>query len=698
MKRILTLLLVFVMVMQISVFCVSAAEVNVTYKGMDYSAGTPSQKSESDGRVMTRPANPLGWKVTLPYKTSALKLTYSTGEKENGVLNVRLGSSTGEIIGSIETDILAPTWATYTHVISLSKSLVGNQDIWITISKGSVGPGGGHWIDSLTFLKDSNAQPFATLEIADAYKDIKDDPNVHEINMLTELGVFSDSDISFMPDKPMKRAEFACGLGKLLDAQKYATEVSPFKDVKEGTDEADILSGLYQAGIIKGDTDGNFRPTSYITPLEASIVCLNALGYEGFAKDQNTVLDLANTLKLFDGIKLTNKVTKSQGAKLIYNLLLADYLAVNEMSDKEIFYNPTKNYLENSTDYIHAKGVVTANAYTKLYAPKKSEGISIDGISYKLGDGVNGSYLGVRCEFFYHEEDGEKVIDVIRPLPKVKWNYVESTTDIDFTKISEKKVEYTIISEDEEYEYELDKNTAIIYNGVALTKSLGLLISDPADFEGSITMIDNDSDNILDAIWIDHVSRVIEIGFVSNGRIKDELATNPQYSIYDTNLKDFVVFKGGRPALPDELASGTVLTLYESSESGKEQFVRAIADENIVTGTITSFSNGKYTIDGKEYRVSSLCNDDLYVGQTGKFVLDRYDFIIACEEEANSEFMSGLYLASDGGEATALEKEANIKLLTKAGIEIFTVAQKVIVDGVTIKTVKDFNERVNPTA
>ena len=60
MKRILTLLLVFVMVMQISVFCVSAAEVNVTYKGMDYSAGTPSQKSESDGRVMTRPANPLG--------------------------------------------------------------------------------------------------------------------------------------------------------------------------------------------------------------------------------------------------------------------------------------------------------------------------------------------------------------------------------------------------------------------------------------------------------------------------------------------------------------------------------------------------------------------------------------------------------------------------------------------------------------
>ncbi len=689
MKRILTLLLIFVMSMQLGIPGVFAEEAEITIAGIDYSAGTPSQVSES-GSAMVHTPNPLGWKVSLPYKSNAIKLVYRTAKTEYGVLNIRLGGPSGEIIGTLETDKVATVWADYTNVIYLTKPLEGNQEVWITTTKGTVGKGGAHWIKYITFLKDNGTQSFATLEEKDAYTDIGEDVNSHEINILTDLGFFSNTDAFFMPYKPMTRKEFVCTFGEFIDAEQYATADSPFSDVEAGTEEAKVLSGLYQIGIIHGYTDGTFRPASFITPTEAIILCLNALGYKGVSANPADMNSLAKRLDLLDGINFTNKVTKSQAARLFYNLLLANYLAVDGVADDEIIYRPTKNYLENATAYKNEQGVVTANQYTKLYTPQNGTGISIDGIKYKLGDGVDASYLGVYCEFFYHEEGGERVLDVIRPMPETEWSYVESTKEIYFTEISERKIEFIDYLEDEEYEYELSSKTAIIYNGVALTKSLASLIPDPEAFEGSLTLIDNDADDVLDTIWIDHANRIIKLEAVSKGVFVDALATNPDDKLYDTTKKQFIAFKDGRNALADELMPGTILTMYESAEGGSEQLVRAMVDENSVEGTIMITTEDRYEIDGVEYRASQACKDELYIGLSGKFLLDRYGFIVTCEEETESEPLVGLYMANNDGGTQGLDPVAQVQMLTSAGIEIFTVAPKVTADGVTVKTTGEF--------
>lgn len=686
MKKIPALLLVVIMIFQLVSFNVSSADDLVTLTGIEYTAGTPREISKDTGNVMSYRNNPLGWKVSLPYASSALKLTYRTATGDNGIINIRLGGASGEIIGTLETDKITSSWSDYTNVISLSKPLEGDQDVWITVSKGTIGPGGAHWIRELKFLSNDVSKSFATFKEESAYVDISEDQNNHEINLLSDLGIFSTEDTSFMPYQSMKRVEFVSALGKIIGAENFASEESPFKDVESGSSDADILSGLYNLGIIKGDTDGHFRPISFITPAEAATVCTNALGYGTFPKDMNTVLDLADSLGLFDGIKLTKSVTRSQGAKLLYNLFLADYLAVKEVGEDEIFYNPTKNYLEKATSYKHSKGIMTANDVTKLYSAQKSEGIWIDGVQYLTEKAMPVDYLGAYCEFFYHEDNGDRILDAIRPMPKVEWTYIESTPDIRFDEISERKIEYTKISTDEEFEYEIGLETAIIYNATALNKSLMSLIPDSREFEGAITTIDNDGDGILETIWIDHVTRVVEVLAVSNGRIKDELTD----ALYNTTDKTFELYINGNSAYVDELQKGAVLTIYESSDDGKDKYVRSIADENLVEGTIEKIANGIYTINGSEYKVSSACEDELHVGLTGTFALDRHNFIVNCTEGKSSELMLGLYLANSGLDANALDATFEIKLLTDTGIVKYKVAQKTIADGVTVKKAKDF--------
>ncbi|MBR2500537.1 MAG: S-layer homology domain-containing protein, partial [Clostridia bacterium] len=689
MKKIPALLLVFVMILQLGIFSVSAEADIITLKGDQYSSGTPSQKDTNT--AMVRPSAPLGWKVTLPYTSGAMKLTYRTADGENGILRIRLGGINGEVLGILNTYEIAHSWSeTYENTIGFTRPISGENEIWITVEKPATGGGGGHWINSLEFLEFDATKTLGDFSMSDAFADIAEDPNKHEINLLTDLGLYDKNEVNFIPYQPMTRLDFVGILGKLIKAEQYTAETSPFKDVKPGSENADLLSGLYVMGIIKGDTEGNFRPTDFITPQEAAIVCTNALGYQSFAKDMNVILDLANTLGILDGLKLTNKVTKSDAAKLIYNLLLADYLAVQEMSSNDVFYNPTKNYLEKATEYRHSIGVMTANTVTGLYAAKKSDSLKIDNEAYVVKTGIDVNYLGVKCEFFYHEEDGERVLDAIRPVPKAQWSTVQSTPDIRFDIISERELKYTVVSDDEEFEYELDAKTAIIYNGVALSKSLATLISDPADFEGSITLIDNNADGLLEAVWIDHVSRIIKVGAVSSGRIKDDITG----TLYDTNKSDFVLFIGTKSSYLDELKNGTILTVFESDGTGKDKYIRAMADENDVEGQITSYSNGKYTINDTEYKVSPVCTDDLYVGLTGTFMLDRFDYIIYCEEGVTSEAKVGAYLANDSGEPTALESYAMVKLLTETGVEKLKVAKRVIADGVTIKSVDDFYDGV----
>ena len=676
MKKISALLLIFVLLLQMCLFNASAKEAEIVkIYGHQYTAGAPSEYSVEKQEAMVRTGGRLDYAVDLKTEVASIKLEYSTGGSSRGVIDIKLNDT---IVATLDTTILPDTWARYTYVVSLPEPIVGKNTVSIVCH------GGAHIVKNWTFLPFDNSIRFAVFNVKDNFIDIEKDANRHEINLLSDLELIKEKGTTFKPDIVMSRVVFVSILGRLLEAEKYAEETSPFKDVDVKDEHAAILSGLYQLGIIKGDTEGNFRPHDFITPLEAATVCANALGYKGY----KNALDIAYSLKLFKGLSLkSNVITRSEGIKIIYNLLLADYLAVSEMYEDAILYNPARNFIEKSSKFFHGTGVMTANNVTELYKRKNSEQIEIAGIKYHLfNSNMAVDFLGMNCEFFYIEKDGERYLYTIRPLPKVEVNVIESDKNVRFDEISDKKLVYTYINEDEEIEYELDALTAVIYNATAVKKSLSRLIPDPEEFEGRITTVDNNGDGILEAIWIDHISRVIKNETVVGTKIKDEVSQ----TFYDTAEGEFNYFVGDRLAELDELALGDMISLYESSDTGKNKITRAIKNETRVTGTVKMVEDGIYTINDEKFKISSKCGDDIYLGLTGTFILDQFDHIISYTESEETENRIGAYISYAQPQPNSLMTSAMLKLLTEDGIKIFTVAPRVYADGILIKKIDDF--------
>ena len=329
---------------------------------------------------------------------------------------------------------------------------------------------------------------------------------------------------------------------------------------------------------------------------------------------------------------------------------------------------------------------MTANNVTELYLRKNRDTLVIDGNEYLADNFITVDFLGMNCEFFYREENGEKILCAIRPLPKTEVNVIETDKNIRFDEISDKKIVYTHINEDEEIEYELDSNTAIIYNATAITRRLSKLIPDSEEFEGRITTVDNDGDGILEAIWIDHISQTIKVEAVAGTKIKDKFTQ----TFFDTAEGEFTCFVEDRTAGLDELSKGDVLSIYESSDTGKNKITRAIKNEDKKSGTVTMVEDDIYTIDGGKYKISSKCGDDIYLGFTGTVILNQYGQIISCIEGEFTENRIGALLSYDQPQPSSLSTVAMVKLLTENGIKIFNVANRITADGVLIKNADDF--------
>lgn len=99
----------------------------------------------------------------------------------------------------------------------------------------------------------------------------------NEIIELAEDGIIKGrSETEFVPEDSMTRAEFAALIRRALNLQTVAYQ-NTFHDVDGWF--ADEVQAVVQAGIMSGDTDGNFRPDDAITRQEMAKVIVNAYRY-----------------------------------------------------------------------------------------------------------------------------------------------------------------------------------------------------------------------------------------------------------------------------------------------------------------------------------------------------------------------------------------------------------------------------------
>jgi len=102
------------------------------------------------------------------------------------------------------------------------------------------------------------------------------------------------TDGTFKPNATVTRAEFAVMLMNALKPQGDGAELKFTDNAKIGTWAQKAVAQAVQAGIIKGNQDGSFRPNAEVTRAEMAVMIANALGQPieanaatGFADDKD---------------------------------------------------------------------------------------------------------------------------------------------------------------------------------------------------------------------------------------------------------------------------------------------------------------------------------------------------------------------------------------------------------------------------
>lgn len=119
--------------------------------------------------------------------------------------------------------------------------------------------------------------PVTTPEEAFAFADIRNDIYASEITRAVEIGfVAGFQDGTFKPTRPVTREEAASMVVEALDAylpegqqlEEAPVTAAPFPDVPAERWSAQKISLLREKGIVSGDPNGDYRPTSTITRAE----------------------------------------------------------------------------------------------------------------------------------------------------------------------------------------------------------------------------------------------------------------------------------------------------------------------------------------------------------------------------------------------------------------------------------------------
>ncbi|MBY9080423.1 S-layer homology domain-containing protein [Paenibacillus sp. HN-1] len=104
----------------------------------------------------------------------------------------------------------------------------------------------------------------------------------------------------FDPSGRVTRAEFAALLVRGLGLEATQNEFTPFTDVKAGSWYAETVAAAYEAGLIQGGGDKQFKPNDGITREEMAVMLIRALNLTG--KTPSTANDLTGAFSDRAGI------------------------------------------------------------------------------------------------------------------------------------------------------------------------------------------------------------------------------------------------------------------------------------------------------------------------------------------------------------------------------------------------------------
>lgn len=598
-----------------------------------------------------------------------------------GAVEVRLDSKGGQVIAKATT--VSTVFQKYTSDVTME--ITGVHDIYVVF------PTKPTYFRSVNFERYSeDGSEYEVYESPDYLEDIRNNPKKSEIYTLIELGLikpFVENEFNEMSFTT--RLDFAKIMADILNINSDMWEKSSFSDVPE--DSNGLLAGLEGMGIISKNPDGVFRSYEYITGVEAVAMALRALGYEDVAKAKGGYpqgyLNTATAIGLLDGVNIQNELRHRDSAKLIYNMIDAEYLETTSVSGNITDYTRvTTGILGKTKDIYRGIGTIDATSETSLVwplSPVPAGCVSIDGEVYKTGDTPAFSLLGYKVVYYYKDAlDGtQRELLSVAPQRNIEVITVDTSLEDDVTKLSEEEFSYFSNDEVREQTVKIPLGTHIIYNGMAIDDALVNLLQ-PGAFRGTIHYIDNgDSTALVVDQYVDTLAQTV------NSREK---------AIYDGLTKawfnfggdndNVLIFYNGRSIPFSGISDGNVVSVYESKNKSGEKLYRLVVSFETVTGTITQTNDDYVYVNDIAYKLSSEASQKFPVGLQAQFSISAMGEVVGYKPSSGTSSSDKVGILIDFSTESGLQPNVFLKVFEKSNqAAVFECSDNIIIDGTTIK-------------
>ena len=442
-----------------------------------------------------------------------------------------------------------------------------------------------------------------------------------DIHSLIELGILdSSSKVYFEENDYITVGEFLVYIENIMHENLYTIY-----------DTRDALQYAYNNGLLSRE-----RKVQHHNNLKAELayeIAVNALGYKRIAElygayPENYRL-IAGATEINKGITAGGEkfITKGEVVRLIHNIIEAEPIDISlDQPYDGIDYS--KGILERYRKIKIVEGILDAVPSTGLYTPFEviREGkISIGKVEYDNGGFDCRDMLGARVKAYVKHNKSTGTDEIIYiGLHKKTTELIIEDEDIKEYDMSLRRLSY-YSDETKIKKVELSPSAAVIINGSAYPDYEEV---DLCPRKGRLRLIDNDSDDVYDAVIVTSYETVV-VDYVSqyNKKIKNKYTYTGATQYIPTDEDEYMidVEKNGVKIGIAEINQGDVLTVARS-RNGK--IITILVSDNITEGQITRISN-------EEEKVT--VNDS-------EFVLSKAYFLdIASNEALTDELKPGLY-------------------------------------------------------
>lgn len=529
------------------------------------------------------------------------------------------------------------------------------------------------------------------------------------VNVLTGLGIvngyvngtFQDGYIenAFEPDKAVTRAEFVKMVVAALGMSNVAQQTSDtgFSDVPADHYAAAEIRYAVGIGLIDGVSQTEFQPDSSILYEQAIKILVSALGYRVYAEDKGGYptgyLFTAAERGISRNVQASagEVVSRGMAALLIYQSLDVDYMQVTGVGEGAVYeVREGETILTNLHHLELRQGVVRGTHETLLTGESylKEDQVLIDDTVYQIGNTDAASYLGYMVEFYTPTDLTSSEVPTLmyfKPLENKNTVYQLEADEIASDKTTESLVVCFPDQDrpDRDEKLKLSQFTDVIYNGAVLS---GYKKEDLTPETGFVTLIDNDTDGVMDVVLIEAYDTYVAT-MVKNmyNRIYDSYSS--RYIELDASSAEFEVSieKDGEPITYQDINEMDIVMVADSKNETGKKLRRAVVMTQTIDGTVAEISGDEVVIGEKEYQISQSYleassrtgsgAEKLEIGDAGTFRLDINGEIASFLRDGSSVSNYGYLVAA--GKRGALSDEADFKIFSYDGqLLMVTSAEK----------------------